>query len=249
MLKKIGRFSCFFLSLIIALLILTAGCNLMAPAQKPDVGPAGKPVESKPNPPFWQRFGSASPLLYDLEAVAGRIFEGINKERWDQAEAGLHNMQNLWQQTKPVIEGKKGVKEADEALEKLTSAVTGKQITASYENLNKFMAAIAEIGKSFKLSPLSDMITVSNAIRNVSFYVEDNNWSKAAAKVKELEGTWEQLKPSMEQIGILGEVTKTHSAVKQLKDAVNAENKGAVENQIANLNESMGIIREYYKGK
>ena len=111
------------------------------------------------------------------------------------------------------------------------------------------MANIGDIGKSYKLSPLSDIIAVGNTVRNVSFYVQDNTWPKAKSKVKEMEGTWGQGKPSMEKVGILGEVTKTHSAVKQLKDAVDGENKGSAEEQIANINESMGTIREYYRSK
>lgn len=234
--------------LIVSLLVIT-GCGVFTPAPKPEIGPAGKPTETKPNPPFLQRFLSPPGQLYDLEGTAGVIFEGINKEIWPQAEAGLTNLRTIWEQAKPHVGEKKGVKEADEILVKLSTAISEKKVTASYENLNKFMGSIADIGKSYKLSPLSDIISVGNAARNVSFYVEDKNWSKAASKVKELEGTWNQVKPAMEQLGILSEVTKTHAYVQQLKDTVNAENKGTFEENLANLNESMGKIREFFRGK
>ncbi|CQR74094.1 hypothetical protein SOV_22130 [Sporomusa ovata DSM 2662] len=245
---KFGIMSLLFLTLLLT------GCGYLSgllsePAPKPEIGPAGKPVESKPNPPFIERFFSAPVELYDLEATAGVVFEGINKEDWSQAQAGITNLQTLWQQAKAAVGDKKGVKEADAAMEELTAAINNKKITGSYESLIKFMGSISDIGKSYKLSPIADIIAVSNGIRNVSFFVEDKNWTKAAAKVKELQGTWEKVKPGMEQIGVWGEVTKTHATVNQMKDAINAENKGAFEEQQAAINESMGRIREFFRGK
>ncbi len=236
--------------LLLLSLILLTGCGLLSgPAPKPEIGPSGKPVESKPNPPMLDRFFSAPVGLYDLEATAGGVFEGINKEDWSQAQAGLTTLQAVWQQVKDTVGDKKGVKEGDEAIGKLSAAIEGKKVTDSYESLNKFMGSVSDIGKSYKLSPIADIIAVSNGIRNVSFFVEDKNWTKAAVKAKELQGTWEKLKPSMEQVGILGEITKTHSIVNQMKDAISAENKGAFLEQQANINESMGRIREYFRGK
>ncbi|QJW49264.1 DUF4363 family protein [bacterium BFN5] len=228
--------------------VFLSGCGMLTPVKKPEIGPAGKPAESKANPPFLQRFISPPSQLYDLEATAGAIFEGLNKENWSQAQTGLTNIQLVWEQAKPLVGDKKGVREADEALNKLSASIADKKITTSYENLNKFMASISDVAKSYKLSPLSDIIVVGNSLRNVSFYVEDKNWSKAASKVKELEGTWNQVKPSMEQIGILDQITIVHSNVNQIKDAVNAEDKGAFDENLANLNESLGKIREFFYG-
>ena len=241
---KVGIISLLFL------LLLLNGCGLLSePAPKPEIGPTGKPVESKPNPPFMERFFSAPVELYDLEATAGVVFEGINKEDWSQAQAGLTNLQAMWSKAKGAVGDKKGVQEAEAAIEKLTVAINDKKVTESYESLIKFMGSVSDIGKSYKLSPIADIIAVSNGIRNVSFFVEDKDWKKAATKVKELQGTWEKVKPSMEQIGVLGEITKTHATVNQLKDAINAENKGAFLEQQANINESMGRIREFFRGK
>ena len=106
---------------IISLSILFSGCSMFAPLKKPEIGPTGKPVETKPNPPFTQRFMSPPKELYDLEATAGVIFEGINKKNWIQAENGLTTLQTVWSQAKILTGDKKGVKEADEALEKASN--------------------------------------------------------------------------------------------------------------------------------
>ena len=234
---------------IISLSLLLSGCNMFSPLKKPEIGPAGTPVETKANPPFTQRFISPPVELYDLEATAGVIFEGIIKNNWQQAENGLSTLEKLWPQTKALIGDKKGVKAGSEALEKLTTAIAGKKNMDSYESLTKFMSSISDIGKSYKLSPISDIIGVDNSIRTVSFYVEKNDWPKAIAKMKELDSTWGQAKPSLESVGIFNKITTTHSIVKQMKDAVDAENKSSVEEHVANINESMGYIREYYRGK
>lgn len=230
------------------LLVTVTGCSLLTPAKKPEIGPAGKP-ETKGNPPIVERFKSPPYQLYDLEMTAGALFAGVNAEDWNQAQAGLQQLQTIWQEISPSLGDEKNVKKANETLAKLATAVGGKKITASYEALNGFMGSIGDIGLNYKLSPLADIIAISNLVRNVSFYVEEKNWSKAASKVKELDGSWGQIKPSVESIGILGEVTRTHSFVKQLKDAVNAENKGAAESHIQSLNDSIGRIRDHYRGK
>jgi len=234
---------------IISLSLLLSGCSMFSPLKKPEIGPAGKPVEAKANPPLTQRFMSPPEQLYDLEATAGVIFEGIIKNNWLQSEAGLNTLQKLWPQTTILIGDKKGVNDASAALEKLTTAINEKKKLDSFESLTKFMGSVSDIGKSYKLSPLSDIVAVGNAVRTVSFYVENNDWDKAKAKMKELDSTWGQAKPSMESVGILGRITTAHSIVKQMKDAVDAENKGSIDEHIANINENMGYIREYYRGK
>lgn len=238
----------FFVVPVLVLAVLFSGCNMLEPAKKPEIGPAGKPPESKDNPPVTQRFWSPPSQLYDLEATAGVIFEGLTKDIWPQAQTGLANLQTIWEQAKPLVGEKKGVKEADEALSKLSGSIADRKLTNSYENLNQFMSSVSDVAKSYKLSPLSDIISVGNSVRNVSFYVEDKDWGKAAAKVKELENTWNQVKPAMEQIGILDQLTIAHSNVTQIKDAVNAENQGAFEENLANLNESLGRIRDFFHG-
>lgn len=226
-----------------------SGCGMFSPAPKPDVGPAGKPVESKPNPPVAERFQSPPAAMYDLEALAGAIFEGINKQNWQEANNNFVQMQTTWQTVKTSVGEKKGVKESDEAIQELSAALSENKILESYESLNKLMGSIGDIGKSYKLSPIADIIAIGNSIRNVSFYVQANNWPKSSAKVKELESTWQHSKPALEQAGVLGEATKIHSRVNQLKSSVTAEAKASSEEHIASLNESMSILRQFYRGK
>lgn len=240
------RFAVLVISTALSLLVFL-GCSLHT--KSPDVGPAGKPAEAKGNPPFFNRLRAAPTQLYDLEAIAGSTFEGINKENWEQAEAGLFQLQSVWQETKQQVGDMKGVGEGDKALAKLSETITARQITSSYESLNQFMGAISDLGKNYKLSPVSDIIAVGSTIRNVAFYLEGKNWLKASAKAKEMSDSWNRVKPAMEQFGIMGEVTKTHSYINQLRDAVAAENKGAATDRIEDLNKSMGRIREYYRGK
>lgn len=233
----------------ILLAVVVSSCSMSGPAKKPDIGPAGLPAESQPNPPIVDRLKSPPAELYDLEATAGVVFQGLNKSNWPDAEAGINTFMNIWPEAKMLTGDKKGIKTADEALTNLMSAIKEQKVTAAYESLSKFIGSIGEIGKSYKLSPLSDLIAVDSGIRNVSFYVEQNDWAKAAIKVNELESTWGQAKPGLEKVGVLGEVTKTHSLVKQLKDAVAAQNKGAIEDHLADINDSMARIRDYYRGK
>jgi len=137
---------------------------MLHPLKKPDIGPAGKPVETKANPPFVERFTSPPAELYDLEATAGGIFEGICNKKWAQAEQGLTTLRALWLETLPKIGDKKGTTGANEALEQLTTAITNKKDVDSYQSLTKFMSSISDIGKSYKLSPLSDIVIPKESV-------------------------------------------------------------------------------------
>lgn len=234
--------------MVAVFMFITAGCAL-SPAPKPEVGPAGKPTETKSNPPLTERFKSPPVQLYDLEAIAGTVFEGINTGNWQQAETGAANLQAAWRQAKEFVGEMKGVKEGDEALGSLFAGIKENKADDAFESLIKFMGSVVDVGKSYKLSPVSDIITIGNSIRNVGFYVEGKDWLKAGAKAQELDDTWKNIKPSLEQVGILGEITKTHSYVRQLRDAVGSENKNAAKEKLADLNKSVGQIREYYRGR
>lgn len=229
--------------------LFISGCGFFTPAPKPDIGPAGKPVESKPNPPVIERFQNPPVEIYDMEALAGAIFEGIMRTNLSETQGNLSELDRKWQETKAAIGEKKGVKEANDALLQLNTAIAAKDATGAYENLIKFMGSLSDVGKSYKLSPAADIIGVGNSIRNVSFYVEQKDWKKASAKIKELQNVWQQTKPSVEQFGILGEATRTHSLISQLKDSIDAENQASAKEHIAALNESVGYIRQYFRGK
>jgi len=232
---------------LIVISALCTGCGLQM--QFSDTGPIGKLQKEKVNKTFSEGLAPAPAVFYDLETIAGSTFEGINKADWIVAEEGLTKLQSGWQQAKPYITDPEIVKKADEALNKLSTAVTEKQNTVSYEELNQFMSSIGSASKSYKLSPLSDIISVDNSIRDTKFYLEDNNWGKTSAKQKELETAWKQIKPSLEQFGIMGKVTKTHSYINQLKDAVQGENKGSAAAKLDDINTSMAQITAFYRGQ
>jgi hypothetical protein len=235
--------------LLIFITLLTTGCGIFQAQKKPELGPTGSGEEAKANPPFWERFDKPPSQLYDLEELSGTLFESISHRNWDGALEQTTALRKTWEESKSQIGDKKGVKEADEALQKVSAAISNNNTLDSYETLNQFLAAVSDIGKSYKLSALSDILLIGNSVRNVGYYVAEKDWTKANTKVNELEGTWLQVKPSMEQLGILSEVTKAHGTIKSLKDSVTSENQGAAENQLKLLNESLGNIRDFYKNK
>jgi hypothetical protein len=217
--------------------------------KKPEIGPTGSGEAAKTNPPFFERFDKPPSQLSALEELSGTLFESIINNDWEQAGIQMTSLRNVWEESKPQVGDKKGLKEADEAIQKVSDAVNKQAPFDSYEMLNQFLAAVSDIAKSYKLSPLSDILLIGNAARNVGYYVATKDWTTATKKITELEGTWLQVKPSMEQFGILSEVTKAHGTIKSLKDAIAGENQGSAENQLKLLNESLGNIREFYKNK
>ncbi len=235
--------------LVLTTMWLTSGCGLNQPASQPDSGPLGRVAESKANLPLNERFLSPPVELYDLEAKAGIISDSIIKENWWQAQADLTGLLTIWEQAKPLVGEQKGIKEADEAITKLSQALVDKSVTAAYENLNKFMSAVADLGKLYKLSPLTDIISVDNSLRSLNYFVEDKNWRKAEAKAKELENVWNHSKPSLEKLGILNEIKRMNGLDNQIKDSVKAENKNSFTDQAAKANESLGRIRDYYRNR
>lgn len=241
------------IGLIVVLIFSLAalGCGLAAPAQKPEppTGPAGKGSDTKHILPLIEQLKAPPAQLYDLEQTAGSLFEGLNKGNWPQAEAALTALQHLWSQARPQVEGKKGIADADKAMVQLAEAVAGKKSIAAYENLNKFIGGINTIGKSYKLSPLADLLLISNAVRDASFYIEDRNWLKASAKARQLDDTWKEAKPVLEQAGILGEVIRTHLNIAKLRDAVAAENKAACDEILQEINLGLATIRDFYRGQ
>lgn len=226
---------------------LATACSPLSPAKKPEVGPAGYSETVDSPSPFWQKFEKPPLAMYDLDTIAGALFENLKQHRWDEVNNQLTLLQQTWLDIRQAIGNSKGTQETDEALEKLTAAVTERNTTKTHEALNGFIAGAGETAKAFKLSPLTDLLLIGNAVRDVNFYVLDKDWSKAAAKALGLESTWEQNKPSLEQIGILSEITEAHSSIKAIRDAVSAENEGSATGLIKKLNKNLANIREFYK--
>lgn len=242
------KFKTIFFSFFVILTICTA-CSTNPPAQKPDMGPIGKTTEATPNLPLNERMSSPPIHLYDMELISERVFESIMSENWYEGRQAVVDLQERWKETIPFIGKTESAKGLEKSLTELKKAIKEEKKADAYEALNKTSGSLGDIAKLYKLSPLSDIIGVSSNIRNVTYYVETQQWKPAASKAKELESNWKQAKPSLEQAGILGEVTKTHSSISQLKDAVETESIGAYKNHIKTINSSLNKIQLFYYGK
>lgn len=230
------------------LILLLSGCSWLEPAKKPDTGPAGQP-EVKSNPPMTQRFKSPLKQFYQLDETAGVMFEAIQSNNWQQAQAELLKLQSTWQQIQPQIGDLDNADEATTKLTALADAVKQQDNTNAQKQLNGAMSSISDICLNYKLSPLSDLILLGNYLRNVSFAVMLTDWPDATTKVTELDRFWGQIKPSIENPGILNEVTRSHAYIKQLTDAVEAKNQESAQSHIKHLNRTLGAIREHLSHK
>lgn len=237
------------ISVLCLISITTAGCGLVSPAKKPNIGPIGQIQEEKIHKNFLDQLKPPPPELFDLEQIAGIIFAGVNTENWSQAQSYLPLLYERWNTVKTTIIDKNSIAKNDKALVSLETAINNKQISESHKKLEQFMGGLTDISKEYKLSPLPDIIAIGNKVRNVSFYVAEKDWQKATLKVKELEDSWEQMKPSLEQVGVMSEITKIHSSIKQLKDAVNAENQAAVDEQLNKINQGISRVINFYRNK
>ncbi len=232
---------------LLCIICITVGCGLVSPAKKPNVGPIGQIKEEKIHKNIFEQLKSPPPELFDLEQIAGVIFAGINTEEWSQAQSYLPLLHERWNKVKTTIVDKESISKNDKALAALNSAINNKQISESHKSLEQFMGGLNDIAKEYKLSPLPDIIAIGGKLRNVSFFVAEKDWQKASLKVKELEDSWEQMKPGLEQVGIMGEITKIHSSIKQLKDAINAENKAGADEHLNKTNESISRVINFYR--
>lgn len=181
--------------------------------------------------------------LYDIEGLAGNIFEGILSRNWNDATANLSQLITAWTDVKSIIENPTAILQSEEVLSLLISAVQARNPDLSQTELNDFMYKISDISKGYKLSPLSDIIAINNAGRDLRYAVENKNWVTAAAKAKELQNTWGRAKSNLEQFGILGDITQTHSSIEQMKNSVEEENRTTFLERFQKFNEGMSHIR------
>ena len=238
------------ISLASITLFSISACGLLSsPAPKlEESGPAGQ-IPPKQESPFLAKLQSPPKEIYELEKSAGLLFEAVRKQDWLQAQQNFFRMRTAWQDAKPILVSQDGMEEATSSLEKLSQSLSAGKIPEACQNLHNFMAGIAKISQNYQLSPSSDIINIGNALREVSFYVGSEDWGKAEVKLKALESVWGQSKPALEKVGVLAQLTKTHSLLTQIKDAINAENKEAFLERAADMNSSLGQIRDFYEGK
>lgn len=240
--KKIIGFLLFFAILIP---IFSTGCALFEPISDFNQGPAGSIEESSPDTASWT--ADAPNKLYDIEGLAGGVFEGILSRNWPMVNDNLTQLLTAWTEAKSSIPDSANTSETEKILGYLVAAIQARNADQSQHDLNDFMYKISDISKNYKLSPLSDIIAVNNAGRDLRYAVENKNWAVAAAKIKELQNTWGRAKSNLEQFGILGEITHTHSSIEQMKDSVDAENRTSFLERFKSFNESMAKIRTSLK--
>ncbi len=229
----------FILSLGISLSL--TGCSAIEPINDLSNVVEENVPNTAPDTAAWT--ANAPTKLYDIESLAGNIFEGILSRNWNDATANLSQLITAWTDVKSVIENPTAILQSEEVLSLLISAVQARNPDLSQTELNDFMYKISDISKGYKLSPLSDIIAINNAGRDLRYAVENKNWITAAAKAKELQNTWSRAKSNLEQFGILGDITETHSSIEQMKNSVEEENRTTFLERFQKFNEGMSHIR------
>ncbi len=229
----------FILSLGISLSL--AGCSAIEPINDLSNIVEENTPNTAPDTAAWT--ANAPTKLYDIEGLAGNIFEGILSRNWNDATANLSQLITAWTDVKSVIENPTAILQSEEVLSLLISAVQARNPDLSQTELNDFMYKISDISKGYKISPLSDIIAINNAGRDLRYAVENKNWITAAAKAKELQNTWGRAKSNLEQFGILGDITETHSSIEQMKNSVEEENRTTFLERFQKFNEGMSHIR------
>lgn len=229
----------FILSLGVSLGL--AGCSAIEPINDLSNVVEENTPNTAPDTAAWT--ANAPTRLYDIEGLAGNIFEGILSRNWNDATANLSQLITAWTDVKSVIENPTAILQSEEILSLLISAVQARNPDLSQTELNDFMYKISDISKGYKLSPLSDIIAINNAGRDLRYAVENKNWVTAAAKAKELQNTWGRAKSNLEQFGILGDITETHSSIEQMKNSVEEENRTTFLERFQKFNEGMSHIR------
>lgn len=127
------------------------------------------PSENRPNPPFWQIFQAPPAELYDLETIAGQVFQAFTAADWQKLNIEANNLKEAWDTARPLAGNKLGVSEADKELKELLINIREQKTAATtLKSLNKFMKSVSLIGKSYKLSPLSDLAALGSTLRAVA---------------------------------------------------------------------------------
>lgn len=236
-----NRYIAPLLALSLTVSLTLAGCTAIAPINDLTNMIEDSVPDTAPDTASWT--ADAPTKLYDMEGLAGNIFEGILSRDWNTASENLSRLVTAWTEAKTIIEDPSAILQSEEILSLLISAVQARNPDLSQTELNDFMYKISDIGKNYKLSPLSDIISINNAGRDLRYAVENKNWVTAAAKVKELQNTWSRAKTNLERFGILGEITQTHNSIDQMKNSVEEENRTTFLERFQKFNEGMTHIR------
>ena len=233
-------------ALVLYLLIcLPAGCSRLGTFTQPV--PQSKPESGQQELTYAEKVRRPPLVYFDLASELDALFKPLNKMDLPQAQAEYQKILTLWETAKTETGDIKGVKETDEALKSLGTAIAAGKSQESMAGLNKFANNLQELLTNYKLSPLSDIVNLATISRNVSWELEDHDFKKAFVRTEELKKTWEQSKTNLEQAGILSEVTKAHESIEKIKGSVTAENKMAADAQLKKFNESLSKIQNFYR--
>jgi len=227
------------------LICLPAGCSRLGTYTQPV--PQSKPETGQQELTYLEKVKRPPLVYFDLASELDELFKPLNKMDLTQAQAEYQKTLTLWETAKAETGDIKGIKETDETLKSLGTAIAAGKSQESMAGLNKFSNSLQELLTNYKLSPLSDIVHLATISRNVSWELEDHDFKKAFVRTEELKKTWEQSKTNLEQAGILSEVTKAHESIDKIKGSVTAENKMAADAQVKKFNESLTKIRNFYR--
>lgn len=232
----------------ILIMLLTTGCAAFPDSFKQTIsGPTGEISDIKPRSIYHEH---PPREFYDLEKSSGMIFQFIQTEKWPDAEAEFQQLKTTWLTlSKSLVDNNTLTASPESKISALSNSIQERKVTQSLENINQFMGSISDISKTYKISPVTDIIMLGNSLRNISAYASIKDWSNLEKKTKELENMWHDAKPGVEQVGIISESTKIHASINRLKDAIDSENIAQVTEEIHKINESLAKIRIFYYGK
>jgi len=230
---------------IMLICLSLSGCSLFSAQAKPDQQTKSDGQELQ----YLEKAKRPPPVYFDLEGQIEDLFKALNTLDFAKAQQAYQNVQATWEAAKRESGTMKGVKETDEALTSLGSALSAEKGPESIASLNKFTYSLNQLLMNYKLSPLSDIVNFATISRNVAWAVGESDFKKAKVRSEELKKTWASAKVNLEQPGILGEVTKAHDSVSKIEGSVSAENQMAAEDQLKKFDESLTKIRNFYKNK
>jgi hypothetical protein len=227
---KIKPMTTFLLTGLIIAVILSGYGFLSYPYPKMETDEQGAPK----NRAHSEMFLSAPNEIYDIDNSAGQLYETISRREWADSRQYFGELKEIWKNVNERFsEGGTTRDRGDARLNKLSESITAGDAYSSHENLNSFMRIVSKTSENYKLSPVSDIISVGVVLRDAGFYTQEENWDKAAAVSEELDHVWNQSKPTLEHMGVLREVTKLHSIMNKIKDEMETENKDAALDHIS----------------
>jgi hypothetical protein len=96
------KFLVSLLSFAIIVPFFSAGCSLTEPINDFQQGPVGMIEETSPDTASWT--ADAPTQLYDIEGLAGGVFEGVLSRNWNLASTNLSQLITAWTEAKSFLQ-------------------------------------------------------------------------------------------------------------------------------------------------